>query len=301
MDSRNIEELEILNAFTVDVEEHFQVSAFAGVVSRDDWGAHESRVEANTGRVLDLLDETGVGATFFVLGWVGERHPGLVRRIADRGHEIACHGYSHRLVHEQKREEFRAETVVSRGILQQASGQPVNGYRAASFSIGRRNLWALDVLAESGFEFDSSVFPVLHDRYGLPGAPRGIHRLETPGGMTLIEVPPSTLGWGRATIPVAGGGYLRIYPAAFTRWAVGWLNRRERTPAVIYVHPWEVDPEQPRLRAPLASRLRHYWGLGTTAGKLRDLLARYRFGPVREVVDRWEKASRRPASPSRGG
>ncbi len=291
MNSKSTGDGKILNALTVDVEEHFQVSGFAGTVRRDAWESHESRVEANTGRLLDLFDACGVQATFFVLGWVAERHPALVRRIAGRGHEISSHGYSHRLVYEQTPAEFREETRLSRRILQDVSGQPVLGYRAASFSIGPTNLWALDELAEAGFAYDSSLFPVTHDRYGMPGAPRRIHRLATPGGATLLEVPPSTLGRGKATLPVAGGGYLRIYPTAVTRFAVYWLNRRERMPVVVYVHPWEVDPGQPRIAAPLASRLRHYWGLGTTAGKLRGLVKRHAFAPMRQVLDEWETAN----------
>src|SRR3990172_74244 len=171
-----------LNAMTVDVEEHFQVSAFAGIVRREEWDSIPSRVESNTARLLDLFEESGVHATFFVLGWVGERRPGLLRLIADRGHEVASHGYSHTLVHDQNRQEFHREAVLSRRILQDISGQPVLGYRAASFSIGRRNLWAVDVLAEAGYAYDSSLFPVFHDRCGLPGAPRRIYRLRTRDG-----------------------------------------------------------------------------------------------------------------------
>lgn len=277
---------EVLNAMTVDVEEHFQVSAFEGLIRRENWEAIPSRVEANTERLLDLFGEAGVHSTFFVLGWIGERYPGLVRRIADLGHEVACHGYSHKLAYQQEPEEFRHEVVLSRRILQDASGQSVEGYRAASFSIGRQNLWALDTLAEAGFVYDSSLFPVLHDRYGIPGAPRHIHRLRTPGGMTLVEVPPSTLAFGRATLPFGGGGYLRIYPGGFSRWAVRRLNQRERMPAIVYVHPWEVDPGQPRIRANWPRRLRHYWGLNTTTRKLRDLMEHYRFGPIRQVIAR---------------
>jgi polysaccharide deacetylase family protein (PEP-CTERM system associated) len=288
--------MSILNALTVDVEEHFQVSAFAGTVCRDDWEAIPSRVEANTARVLDLLDEAGVVGTFFVLGWIGERYPGLVRRIADRGHEVASHGYSHTLVYEQSPPAFREETLRSRKLLEDVSGQPVVGYRAASFSIGRRNLWALDILAEAGFLYDSSIFPVVHDRYGMPGAPRRIHRLDTPSGATLVEVPPSCLGWRGLTLPVCGGGYLRIYPLALTRWSVSRLNDRESMPAIVYIHPWELDPEQPRVRAPWPSRFRHYTGLRSTAPKLRELMSRFRFGPLREIVER-EPSLHRAAPP----
>ncbi len=271
---------------TVDVEEHFQVSAFAAVVAREAWATLPSRVEANTGRLLDLFDEAGARATFFVLGWVAERHPALVRRIADRGHEIGSHGYGHRLIYDQQPGEFREEIVRSRKILQDASGQPVAGHRAASFSIGRRNLWALDVLADAGFAYDSSLYPVVHDRYGIPGAPRAIYRVKTRSGASLLEVPPSTVRLGRAVLPVAGGGYLRIYPFPFTSWAVRRLNGAESMPAVVYVHPWEVDPDQPRIRASALSRFRHYWGLSTTARKLRSLLRRFPFGAMCDVLER---------------
>ena len=274
----------VINALTVDVEEHFQVSAFETVVSREDWDRFDSRVEANTTRLLDLFDETGVRATFFVLGWVGQRHRALVRRIAERGHEVASHGMSHRLVYEQTREAFRAETVDSKKLLEDASGTAVEGYRAASFSIGYRNLWALDVLAEAGFRYDSSLFPVVHDRYGVPGAPRRIHRVETPSGAVLIEIPPSTVALGGWTLPVAGGGYLRLYPRWLTSWAIARLNERERMPANLYVHPWEVDPGQPRMHGPAISRFRHYVNLASTAPKLRELTRAFRFGTMREVI-----------------
>jgi polysaccharide deacetylase family protein (PEP-CTERM system associated) len=274
----------LLNALTVDVEEHFQVSAFEGVVRRADWDALPSRVEANTNRLLDLMDMADVIGTFFVLGWVGERRPALVRRIAERGHEIASHGYSHKLIYNQSRDEFRRELELSRKILQDASGQPVDGHRAASFSIRRENLWALDVVVETGFTYDSSLFPVRHDRYGIPGAPRGPYRLRAPEGGTLAELPPSTIRLGRWTLPVAGGGYLRLYPEWLTHWAIRRLNS-EAVPAQVYVHPWEVDPRQPRVSGlPWSSRLRHYVNLGTTFDKLKRLLAAHRFGPMRQVL-----------------
>jgi polysaccharide deacetylase family protein (PEP-CTERM system associated) len=273
------------NAITVDVEEHFQVSAFEGVVGREDWESMPSRVEDNTARLLDLMDTEDVRGTFFVLGWVGERRPALVRRIADRGHEIASHGHSHRLIYEQSPGQFRRELDRSRKSLQDASGQPVDGHRAASFSITRRNLWALDVVSEAGFHYDSSLFPVRHDRYGIPGAPRGPYRLRTPAGGLLVEVPPSTVILWRWAVPVAGGGYLRLYPEAFTHWAIRRLNERDAMPANIYVHPWEVDPEQPRMAGlSWKSRVRHYINLGTTLGKLRRLFRTHRFGPLGEIV-----------------
>jgi polysaccharide deacetylase family protein (PEP-CTERM system associated) len=285
MNNERVGERQILNALSVDVEEHFQVAAFADVVARDAWPRHDSRVRRNTVALLDLFDESGVRATFFVLGWVAEREPGLVKEIGARGHEVASHGYSHRLVYEQSPADFRRETERSRQVLQDASGQPVLGYRAASFSIVRRSLWALDVLVETGFRYDSSVFPVRHDRYGMPGAPRFIHRSATPSGAELIEFPPSTIRVGGFTLPVAGGGYLRLFPRRISHWAIRRLNLGERMPAMVYLHPWEIDPGQPRIPGTLANRLRHYTGLGSMRGKLRGLLERFRFGPVVEVLD----------------
>jgi polysaccharide deacetylase family protein (PEP-CTERM system associated) len=275
----------VLNAMTVDVEEHFQVSAFEGTISRADWDAIPSRVEANTSRLLDTFDEARIKATFFVLGWVAERHPGLVRRIAGRGHEVASHGYSHRLVYTQTPAEFRDETLRSKALLEDLTGSPIHGYRAASFSIGRANLWALDVLAEAGFRYDSSLFPIVHDRYGIPGGKRYMRIVKTPAGGRLVEIPPSTLRLGGFVVPFGGGGYLRLFPAGFTRWAVGRLNTAERLPAIVYVHPWETDPGQPRVAAPYRSRFRHYVGLRTTLPKLRDLASSYRFGTMLSLID----------------
>ncbi len=274
-----------INALTVDVEEHFQVSAFESVVRREDWDGHESRVVSNTERLLDLFDEVDVRATFFCLGWVAERQPALIREIVRRGHEVGSHGYSHRLIYEQTPSEFREELLRSKRLLEELTSGAVEGHRAASFSIGRSNLWALDVIAECGFRYDSSLFPVVHDRYGIPGAPRGIYRLTTPAGHSLIEIPPSTLAVGSRTLPVAGGGYLRLYPGWLTSWAIRRLNRQEARPAVVYVHPWEVDPDQPRIEgAGLVSRFRHYVNLRGTATKLRRLLDRHRFGRMSDLL-----------------
>lgn len=275
-----------LNALTVDVEEHFQVSAFEGAVPRDGWAAMESRVEANTERLLDLFDEVGVRATFFVLGWIGERYPALVRRLAERGHEVASHGYDHKLVFEQEPRAFLDEAARTRSVLEQAAGQAVTGYRAASFSITRASLWALDALVESGHAYDSSIYPVYHDRYGIPGAPRGIYRLRTPGNGSLVEIPPTTVKLGGLVLPAMGGGYLRIYPLWLNLLAMRRLNDVEGRPAVLYIHPWEVDPGQPRIRASMASRFRHYTHLDRTLDRLRALLSRFPFGPVRDVLDR---------------
>jgi polysaccharide deacetylase family protein (PEP-CTERM system associated) len=277
--------LGVLNAMTVDVEEHFQVSGFENAIRRDDWDVIPSRVEANTSRLLDFFDEVQVKATFFVLGWIAERHRGLIRGIAERGHEVGSHGYSHRLIYTQAPEEFREETVRSKALLEDVTGSEIRGYRAASFSIGRANLWALDVLAEAGFHYDSSLFPIVHDRYGIPGAARHMRIVKTPGGGRIVEVPPSTIRLGRLVVPFGGGGYLRLFPSGWTRWAIGRLNARETMPAVVYVHPGEVDPHQPRVAAPLRSRFRHYVGLNTTLLKLRKLTTAHRFGTMLALID----------------
>jgi len=275
-----------LNAMTVDVEEYFQVSAFDRVVDRTEWPEMPSRIRPSMQSLLDLLDEHDVRATFFTLGWIGEHHPEIVRQIAAAGHEVACHGYDHRLLYDRDPQELLRETRKARAILQDLSGQPVVGYRAASFSIGRGNLWALDVLADAGFEYDSSLFPVVHDRYGVPGAPRLLHRLQTPGGNSLIEIPPSTFKFAGLVLPAAGGGYLRLLPLAVTRWAINRLNRRDHAPAVVYIHPWELDPDQPRLKTKWTTRRRHYGGIRGVRGKLSALMRDYRFGPLGEIVAR---------------
>jgi polysaccharide deacetylase family protein (PEP-CTERM system associated) len=243
----------------------------------------ESRVVGNTRRLLDLFDEHHVAATFFVLGWVASRYPAIVREIAARGHEIASHGFAHRLVYELTPGEFRADIRRARQVLEDASGQPVTGYRAPSYSITRRSLWALDVLVEEGYTFDSSVFPIHHDRYGIPGTPRHPHVLTLAAG-SLIEVPPSTVRVGAMTLPVAGGGYFRLLPYGWTRWGIDRLNNREQRPAIFFLHPWELDADQPRLPVKGLSRVRHYRNLDQTESRLRRLLSAFRFGPVRGLL-----------------
>ena len=272
------------NAFTVDVEDYFQVSAFEKVVGRDQWTGFAPRVEANTRRILDLLDRHDTKATCFVLGWVAERNPGLVREIDARGHEVACHGYSHRLVYNQTEAEFADETRRAKTALEQAIGRPVRGYRAASYSITRKSLWALDALIDLGFEYDSSIFPVRHDRYGIPGAPRFPHIIERGAGRTIVEFPISTLNLGGYHLPVGGGGYFRIFPYWLSSGAIAYLNRRERKPAMFYVHPWEVDPDQPRIAAGLLSRFRHYYHLDKCELRLDRLLAGAPFNKVEVVL-----------------
>lgn len=273
------------NAFTVDVEDYYQVEAFAGVVDRSTWSSLPSRVEHNTEILLDLLDECeGTKGTFFVLGCVAQRHPALVRRIAERGHEIASHGMSHRLVYRQTPDVFRQETRDSKALLEDLCQQPVIGYRAATYSITRKSMWALDILSELGFRYDSSIFPIWHDKYGIPDARLEPGRIETPSGARLVEFPISVAEVGRFRLPVAGGGYFRLLPYGVTRWGLERVNRAGR-PFVFYLHPWEIDPEQPRVRrAPALSRFRHYLNLHRSAGRLRTLLGDFRFGPMTQVL-----------------
>jgi len=274
----------MLNALTIDVEDYYHVTAFESVVRHEDWDRYESRVGGNTHRLLDILDKHGTKATFFVLGWVAEREPHLIRDIAKRGHEVACHGYSHRRIHTQTPVEFQKETKLAKRVIEDATGQPVIGYRAASYSITRRSLWALDILKEEGFLYDSSIFPVKHDLYGIPDSDRFCHVLDGQGGHGMVEFPPSTLRLVGINIPVAGGGYLRFFPYGITRWAVRHLNEGVSQPTVVYLHPWEIDPEQPRIRASFVSRFRHYNNLGKTEDRLRALLQDFEFGTMLEVL-----------------
>jgi polysaccharide deacetylase family protein (PEP-CTERM system associated) len=273
-----------VNAFTVDVEDYFHVAALSSVITRDSWARREYRAEANTERLLDLLAEHGVYGTFFVLGWVAERSPTLVRRIADAGHEVACHGFSHRLIYQQDEPEFREETARAKECLEDLTGRPVLGYRAASFSITRDSLWALDALIDLGFRYDSSVFPIRHDLYGLPDARPDPNRIAAPSGRTLAEFPMSAARFLGVTVPVSGGGYFRILPYWLTRAGLRQINGRGGRPFTFYLHPWELDPAQPRIRAGVFSRFRHYTNLGRCEGRLRRVLSEFRFAPMREVL-----------------
>jgi polysaccharide deacetylase family protein (PEP-CTERM system associated) len=273
----------IENALSFDVEDYFQVSAFEGLVRYEDWGRYESRVVASTARILDLLAARGTRATFFVLGWAAERHPELVRRIVERGHEVASHGYSHRLVYRMTPAEFREDARRSREVLEDQSGRPVQGFRAPSFSIVEESRWGLEVLAELGYRYDSSIFPVRHHRYGIPRHRRFPHLLPGGEGRELAEFPLSTVRLGRANLPVAGGGYLRLLSCRYIRWGLRRINA-EGQPAILYFHPWELDPDQPRLPCGLLTRLRHYSGLSRTAEALKRLTGEFRFAPVAEVL-----------------
>jgi polysaccharide deacetylase family protein (PEP-CTERM system associated) len=253
------------------------------VVSRDAWDRQPSRVAANTSRLLDLLAEHGVRATFFVLGWVAERHPDLVRRIAAQGHEIASHSYWHRLVYELTPDAFREDLARARGVLEDAAGVRVTGFRAPSYSVTSRSLWALDVLVDEGYAYDASIFPIHHDRYGIPDAPRHPHVIERDGGR-IVEIPASTVRAGGMNLPIAGGGYFRLLPYRWTRWGIARVNRTEHRPVVFYLHPWEIDPDQPRIPTGRVTRLRHYGNLAATEGRLRRLLREFRFAPIGEAL-----------------
>lgn len=274
---------EILNALSVDVEDYFQVSGFEGVVRRADWDAYESRVCRNTDRLLDLFASAQVHATFFILGWVVERFPALVKRIHAAGHEIASHGHQHELVYDIGVEAFRQDVRRAKAALESTTGIQVLGYRAPSFSITRRSMWALDVLVEEGYAYDASIYPIRHDRYGIPSWPRQITRVDCPSG-SIWEVPGSTVRRAGTNWPIGGGGYFRLLPYAWTKWGINAVNRDERAPAVFYLHPWEVDPEQPRIPAGMLSRMRHYRNLDQTEHRLRTLLKDFRFGTVSEVL-----------------
>ncbi len=275
----------MLNVFTVDVEDYYQVSAFERHVDRARWDDFPSRVVDNTHRLLRLLDRHQVQGTFFVLGWVARRHPELVRSIGAAGHELASHGFWHRLVYNQTPDEFRRDLRDSREAIAAAAGAVVTMYRAPSFSITARSLWALDVLIEEGFTVDASVFPIRHDRYGLPHAARSLHRLPTPMGESIWEFPASTARLIGMNLPVAGGGYFRLYPWNITRRLLGRINTTEQQPFMFYTHPWELDPDQPRIAGPgLRSRFRHYVNLASTAGKLERLLERFQFTTLGNAV-----------------
>ena len=273
-----------INAFSIDVEDYFQVAALAPAVTRESWTQRESRVERNTDILLSLLSERGIHATFFVLGWVAEHHPGLVQRIAAAGHEIASHGFSHQLIYSQSPEEFRNETRRSKQLLEDLTSRAVIGYRAASFSITRRSLWALDVLIDAGFQYDSSIFPIRHDRYGIPDAAAEPGRIKAPSGRTLIEFPMSAASFCGVRVPVSGGGYFRLLPYWVTRTGLRQINRKHGRPYVFYLHPWELDPGQPRIQAGLLSRFRHYTNLEHCEARLRRLLSDFAFAPLDVVL-----------------
>jgi len=284
------------NALTVDLEEYFQVSNFDRVIDRRSWDDLPSRVEGATRRLLDLFDRTGARATFFALGWIAERHPHLLREISERGHELACHGHEHELVYEIGPERFEADLQRARRAIEAASGAAVRGYRAPSYSITRRSLWALEILARCGFSFDSSIFPIRHPRYGIPEFARQPLRLELESGASIREFPLTTWDLGPVRVPLAGGAYLRFLPAPLFRLGIARLASARRA-TVLYVHPWEIDPGQPRQAVRWPVRVNHYHNLARTEGRLARLLERHCFRPMSVVLDELERQGRLPATP----
>jgi polysaccharide deacetylase family protein (PEP-CTERM system associated) len=271
------------NALSVDVEDWFQVGAFERTIARSDWDGLAHRVERNTDAVLELLDEAGIKATFFTLGWVAERYPALLQRIVRGGHEVASHGYDHQRVFTFTPEAFRADLRKARDLIENAAGCRITGYRAPSFSIDTRTPWAHPILAEEGYAYSSSVAPIAHDHYGWPDSPRFAWR--PVEGSAMVELPVTTAKLGQRTLAAGGGGFFRLLPYAFSRWAVRQVNREEQRPAIIYFHPWEIDPDQPRVaNAPLRSRVRHYTNLRVMAPKLRRLARDFAWGRVDELV-----------------
>ncbi len=273
----------VVNSISVDVEDYFHAEALSGHVRRDAWDHMPSRVENNTRRVLALMARHGARGTFFVLGWVAKKFPLLVREIRDAGHEIACHSLWHRLIYKLSPEEFRADTREARQRIEDAAGVAVCGYRAPTFSITRQSLWALDILAEEGFTFDSSIYPIRHDFYGIPDYARFACQQPTRGGQ-LAEFPMATFRLLGTNWPFGGGGYLRIFPLRYTQWGFSKVNGEERQPVNVYFHPWELDQDQPRLPLGAKSRFRHYTNLGSMEARLDILLARYRFAPMGELL-----------------
>ena len=260
----------VRNAMTIDVEDYFQVSAFAPHIARDSWADRECRVEANVDRILGILDDGAVVATFFTLGWIAERYPRLVRRIVDGGHELASHGYGHLRASDQSHAAFSEDITSSKAILEDIGGQAVHGYRAPSFSIGPANLWALDALQQAGYRYSSSIYPIVHDHYGMPDAPR--FAFYPNGEQGLLEVPITTVRLMKRNLPAGGGGYFRLMPYAMSRWMMRQVNQQDRQPAIFYFHPWELDPGQPRQQGlEWKTRFRHYVNLDRMDGRIRAL------------------------------
>ena len=272
----------MLNALTIDVEEYFHPAEVQRSIPMEDWSSLTSRVELQTDRVLDLLDRHCVKATFFIVGWVAERQPQVVRKIVQAGHEIGCHSYAHQLVYTLTPAQFKQDTIKAITAIEDASGATPRLYRAPSYSVTRESLWALEILVDCGFLYDSSIFPISHDRYGIPGFQRGTQVLQTPSG-PIIESPVATALVAKRMVPVGGGAYMRLLPYRYTAAGIRRINETEKQPACIYFHPWEMDPEQPRLAASLVSRLRTYTGLGWMESKLDRLLNEFRFSTLTAV------------------
>ena len=272
----------IVNALSVDVEDYFQVEAFKSIVDRTEWDTRPLRVAENTARMLDLFDVADTRGTFFILGWVADRLPGIVRQIRDRGHEVASHGYSHELAHAQTRAEFRKDVRHARSLLEDISGARVRGFRAPTFSIGRANWWAFEILAEEGYDYSSSIYPIEHDLYGMPGAPRTAFR--PMEDRDFVEIPVATVRLFDKNRPCGGGGYFRLLPYEVSRWCIRRVNHLDQMPCVFYCHPWEIDVDQPRLsEAPLKSRFRHYLNIGAMEQRIARLLQDFRWGRIDEI------------------
>ncbi|MBS0506829.1 MAG: DUF3473 domain-containing protein [Proteobacteria bacterium] len=270
----------IRNALTIDVEDYFQVSAFAPYIEREKWDARECRVERNVDRILGLLAERDIQATFFTLGWVAQRYPGLVRRIVDAGHELASHGYGHERVSDLSESDFFQDIHRAKALLEDIGGVKVQGYRAPSFSIGATNLWALDTLQRAGYRYSSSIYPVRHDHYGMPDAPRFAHQIRDG----LLEVPPTTMRLFDRNLPSSGGGYFRLLPYALSRWMLRRVNEQDASPAVFYFHPWEIDVDQPRVHGVgFKTRFRHYVNIGRMERRLGCLLQDFRWGRMDHI------------------
>ena len=272
----------MMHGLSFDIEEHFQVAAFDSVARRRHWGNLESRVERNTHLILDLLEARGIHATMFVLGWVAERHKGLIRRIVESGHELASHGYAHELITGQTPPVFREDIRRAKHILEDIGGRPILGYRAPTFSITKESEWALPILVEEGYHYDSSIMAFVHDYYGISGAIPTIHTISTDAG-PIWEVPPSTYKWAGLTIPVAGGGYFRLLPYRLLKRLLRRVESQGH-PLVMYLHPWELDPHQPRMRGSALSKFRHYLNLHKVESRLNQLLKDFSFGPIHHLL-----------------
>ncbi|MGZ8161472.1 MAG: XrtA system polysaccharide deacetylase [Methylobacter sp.] len=270
------------NAMTVDVEDYFQVSAFEPYIAKDQWDTLPHRVQKNTHQILDIFENKNIKATFFTLGWVAERYPDLIQRIIKDGHELACHGYEHIRVTEQTPEQFRGDVSRTKKLLEDMSGHEVKGYRAASYSIGAKNLWALNVLQEEGFKYSSSIYPVKHDLYGMPDAPRFM--FEPIENQEFKEIPITTIRLGDKNLPCGGGGFFRFYPYAFSKWAFNRINHTEKQSGIFYFHPWEIDPEQPRQEGlSFKTRTRHYLNLHKMENRIKKLLTDFNWDTMENV------------------
>ena len=271
-----------INAMSIDVEDYFQVSAFEPYIKKNQWDNLPHRVENNTHKILDILEDRQIKATFFTLGWVAERYPSIVKRIVADGHELACHGYEHIRVTEQTPDQFRSDVYKAKNILEQQSGKEIKGYRAGSYSIGASNLWALNVLQEMGFKYSSSIYPVKHDLYGMPEAPRFM--FEPLQNLDFKEIPITTVRMGTKNWPCGGGGFFRFYPYALSKWALNRVNQQEQKPAIFYFHPWEIDPNQPRQNGlSLKTKTRHYLNLDKMEARLNQLLTDFKWDTMENV------------------